>query len=1360
MKTTHWTSLLTCSVLLLAPATVRAQSPPPNGPTNLASWSFGTSDLANDQSSFPVFRTNVSLSVMGDGQTVVLDSTNGTPAGLCYAIVDGDQTNVATTGAGAISLWVASSSWASTNTPSGTGPGQVVPLFEVGGCVPGTSGGGFGLFLDESGCWLRLKSRDSAGDESTLLSAPISFATNSFHCFTVCYSPSNSFLYAGGLLLTNGAGLTGQDWPVATANGFWVGSGPDGVQSRCLIDDVFTFDYALSGAEAQWLYDSFFIAYYVNPENPANCSSLLTSAPFYTTNEAGNFKAMAGPGALARTGTDPNWSPSDTVRLANVTAQAGIGGATVLSFTLAGGSADNGALYDVLATAALSSPLTNSQFVWLGRAAAGGRYSVSVGSTRAFVLLAAPLDPDFDGIFSGTEILALHMDPNNGDQNENSLLDGWEWAFFGNLDQTGWGDFDSDGVSNYDEWFYQRDPNKVRFTVSVTNQIVSTPVVPLHLEILGGVPSKMALLVDTTNSEAAAWMPYSANLVANLGTSQGWHDVWVLAHGRPENSYQSQGYVRVKLDSTPPLLVITNPASQSVAQGLVQVQGYANEALASLTYDLSNTNGTLTGQQSVIIGQFYSTNTAEFTTNFFQCYDVLLAGGTNTLTLHATDWAGNMASISTNIVYWPSTNAPAVSLLWPQDGMQISGANITINGQVDDPTATVSVSVTDTNGSTASFNGLVGRDGVFWIENVSLNPSTNFLVLSLSGAEGVTTTSLTLHQSSVGFTVYPVQAGETTVSGTIDTDDYMIWVNGTNAIPANGAWSAQIAPVPYTGGLLQVIAIPSSDNGGYGSGATNGHNPQSAQGINAPATVPPAQGVYVASYHLNDQVDYTFFDACSNGVWYSEHLYEVMSWQDGQGGSRDRLRYVYSNPECPQMFRTDWPESGWPQALPSGTELVTWWHTVPGSTNELLCAATNVVGPYSFPLEHCDISQPYYNVFSRERRTADTELKLATGGPLGSTQRNLWVISAILTDADTGEPIPPEQISIGDLGNPDTNGNLYVVLPDNDPRNVTPRAPWKKWNGLVTATKYPAGIVANGLALSDKYTRDFCVGQGIYFNIVMDHPLGDPTETVAEWTLPGAYVNRQPDPTCLAYFDIDTNLLTRSSLHGGTTTTAWFMDELHAATVSATVRHHFGNNPKWFTNTLTGKINVHKPTTTFIPPTALHGTPTVRVAGAYLSLGWNGALDMSFGHQILSTNFSGQAGYTQLARGEYTDSGTGLPIAISTSGLALDTAEFYRGLNSISANTSTNISFSDGPRVGLYYATGGAKMDAEFSTYLLFKPDMRPNDQGPNIFVPLELVRWELHDEAANNAVVTGEVNGPTNNIATEFPHWRSVFTP
>ena len=61
-------------------------------------------------------------------------------------------------------------------------------------------------------------------------------------------------------------------------------------------------------------------------------------------------------------------------------------------------------------------------------------------------------------------------------------------------------------------------------------------------------------------------------------------------------------------------------------------------------------------------------------------------------------------------------------------------------------------------------------------------------------------------------------------------------------------------------------------------------------------------------------------------------------------------------------------------------------------------------------------------------------------------------------------------------------------------------------------------------------------------------------------------------------------------------------------------------------------------------------------------------------------------------------------------------------------------------------------MDLEFSTYLMFRPSR-------GIWVPLRLITWELHDEAANNAVVNGTVIPPSDADSTNFPRWENKFS-
>jgi hypothetical protein len=226
--------------------------------------------------------------------------------------------------------------------------------------------------------------------------------------------------------------------------------------------------------------------------------------------------------------------------------------------------------------------------------------------------------------------------------------------------------------------------------------------------------------------------------------------------------------------------------------------------------------------------------------------------------------------------------------------------------------------------------------------------------------------------------------------------------------------------------------------------------------------------------------------------------------------------------------------------------------------------------------------------------------------------------------------------------------------------------------------------------------------------------------------------------------------------------------DANQATVSVTVYFRFRPDGPLEEETITGKFNVHRPTTAFIPPSSVDGTPTVMVTNDWLSLGWNRDRDMSFGHQIQTDSFcSGQAAYTQLIDG----AGAGTIGYTSSSGV--DGGEFIpfydtkldgkygkfppRGNPpSVPANTNTVFTFYDGPADGLFY--GNAQMNVDFSNYLMFKPDVV--GPGPNIYVPLRLVKWTVNDEADNYIYTKGNpVAAPSDNDCSTFPHWTSVFS-
>jgi hypothetical protein len=290
----------------------------------------------------------------------------------------------------------------------------------------------------------------------------------------------------------------------------------------------------------------------------------------------------------------------------------------------------------------------------------------------------------------------------------------------------------------------------------------------------------------------------------------------------PPNAYQTWQAARLKLDLTPPSLVITNPTASLVTQPVIQLQGYCLESLAKLSYDLTNATGSVTNQQVIVLDQRFDTNTWEYTTNYFQCFDVPLTNGANLITLHATDWAGN--SITTNFTYTldysTATNPPTIQLGWPQAGTKISGSNFTWHGRISDPTAQVTAQIMDTNGATNSVSGRVGRDGSFWIEGLPLSGGTNSLSLTATDAAGNTSvTNIPVIQSSLVLTITSAGLGQA-VQGTIsDPTNYTIWVNGTMATNnLDGTWTAQDPHLTLDTPNVQVRAIPNSDNGGYGGG--------------------------------------------------------------------------------------------------------------------------------------------------------------------------------------------------------------------------------------------------------------------------------------------------------------------------------------------------------------------------------------------------------------------------------------------------------------------------------------------------------------------------------------------------------------
>jgi len=644
------------------------------------------------------------------------------------------------------------------------------------------------------------------------------------------------------------------------------------------------------------------------------------------------------------------------------------------------------------------------------------------------------------------------------DSDADGVPDWWAWRYWATTNVPAGTDFYS-GDTFAEDYSNNVPPTVFRFTgIEVPNHYVNTSLTAVQLDVVG-YPYYSAALVDDTNHANAVWSHYNGtNLTVNLGLTEGWHDVraGLRGHGdAPTNAVWQ--YQHLKLDFTPPALVITSPTNHVVSVPVLQLTGYSSEALSSIRYDLTNAAGRFTNQPAFVTGQSYDTNLWEFTTNLFQAFDVPLTNGLNGFMLYATDLAGNTTTtnLTFDLDYSSKTNPPAVQLYWPQGGNQISGTNLLVCGHVDDTTVNVSARIVDGNNHTNFAGGAVGRDGVFWLQNLPLNTPTNILTLTVQDVVGNTTvTNLTLRQSDVTLTLNPVTAGATSVSGTIGASGYKIWVNGTNAVqPGNGTWHATLPAMTGASGMIEAIAIPNSDNGGNGSGSDAAGNPLSAQSKNAAAAVPAPSGIHYASYHYHLHREIPASSAV--GDW-------TVDWADGAASTQKDETWNWSV-GYPHLYGFyQWPPVSWPQRpayLGTKISYIDAW-----ATNAYYGSA-----PLRFEYTrnltetHNPLNIDYGALGEKVSMDERVDLLLATGGDPGSTTARLWSITpstpnysfwADNYEYSTGHTVPPSQITIGTFGPLDTNGLAYAVLPDNKNVDITPMVKnldWYEFNLQATA---------------------------------------------------------------------------------------------------------------------------------------------------------------------------------------------------------------------------------------------------------------------------------------------------------------------
>lgn len=703
---------------------------------------------------------------------------------------------------------------------------------------------------------------------------------------------------------------------------------------------------------------------------------------------------------------------------------------------------------------------------------------------------------------------------------------------------------DSNGNGLYDltELGDFNSSSPVKFRLDIANEYVNTPNVTLGITLAedSGVPTRMAVWVDPVLTDdgfptSPIWMPYASTINRSLGNTGGWHSVWVLVARRDDDPSPRLEFRRFNLDTSTPQLVITSPSGTDVTQPLVQIIGYCAKSLASLTCAVVNGNGTQKCN-ALITDRTFDESVGRLTTTRFQVYDVALTPGTNTVTFDAVDVAGNTGRTVLNYRVLASAPAPTISVTWPKDNMNLGGTTFTIDGKLNDATATVIATVSDSSGTVVgTFDGLVERGGRFWVEDLPLSSGINHVTITARDpwkSSSPTNVSFTVTKKPV--TVAVVLPNElycptVKLTGTVSDSTYTVWVNGVPASPGasgSGSWEATAVPVPNgPTATFNVTAYAANHNPSTSSGQpfTNPSDTDSVNQYFEQDKTSTTTGQDVISFRdayvdtMNESVSTS--QKSSSPQWtMSESCNWGQNWTDGQ--SLYAWSYRNNTDSAGNKTGHSWegglsPLDG-PLKWPNVNSLSINWT---GTQTDGQRATYDPIAS-----EYCSVSsQKSGDGFSSTyKRSAVAKMKFCTGGKPVAGRNNIFTISAPTyrpTDVTTKPPystyfdcvsVRPETVAISGYGNLGTDGNLFVALPDGEALDITPNPSGQNFYFFDEhVQKHCLSIKANGYLLfpTKVFAAKFCVGQKVPFEVTFDPALPSVSRVSGKWSLGGNFVN-------------------------------------------------------------------------------------------------------------------------------------------------------------------------------------------------------------------------------------------------------------